>query len=176
MKRLVVIFTVLTVFCTIATAQTEANTPHSDSNTNDKKMVIGKTTLEELSKNTEFWDEYIPHYAAYSVDEKKLNEISNILINRNIHIISVLGTWCGDSKEQFPVMQKILDNLQNSNISIEYIGVNRDKLAGETDISALDILFVPTFIFYENAKELGRIVETPEDTMENHILKILNQQ
>jgi hypothetical protein len=32
---------------------------------------------------------------------------------------------------------------------------------------------VPTIIFYENGKELGRIVESPEKTLETDILKIL---
>jgi thiol-disulfide isomerase/thioredoxin len=172
----ITIFFVFSVFIYgIGNAQSKTDTLNLDSNTKDKNMIIGKTTLEILRQNTEFWDEYTAHYASYAADEKKINEISNILMNRNIHIISVIGTWCGDTKEQFPVLQKILNNLPISNLSIEYIGVNRDKLAGEVDISALNISFIPAFIFYENSKEIGRIVETPEDTMENHILKILNQ-
>jgi hypothetical protein len=123
--------------------------------------------------------------------------------NRCIYIIAVIGTWCGDTKEQFPVFQKILDRLQDiqkkldrleySCIDISYLGVNRDKLAGETDISYLDVEFVPTFIFYDydelieltegyssvihnSYRQLGRIVETPEGTMEEHILKILSKK
>ncbi len=144
--------------------------------TEDKNMIIGETTLDQLSQNTEFWSEYLNNYASYAVDGKKLDEIANVLGSRAINIVAVIGTWCGDTKEQFPVLQKILDNLQDNNISIKYIGLDRDKLAGETDISSLGIIFVPTFIFYEGTQELGRIVEIPEETMEDNILKIVSSK
>ena len=38
----------------------------------------------------------------------------------------------------------------------------------------LDIELVPTFIFYRNGEELGRIVETPEDTLEKDLAEIVN--
>ncbi|MDR0604031.1 MAG: thioredoxin family protein [Bacteroidales bacterium] len=144
--------------------------------TEDTNMITGKTNLEQLSQNVEFWSEYLIHYASYNLDKEKVENISTRLDNRIIHIVAVLGTWCGDTKEQLPVLQKILDNLSDNNISIEYIGVNRDKLAGETDISSLGIIFVPTFIFYEDNKELGRIVEIPEGTMEEHIYEVINNK
>lgn len=167
----------------------------------NERIITGEIELAELELIPEFWSAYLRHYAEYSLDQKKLEEIFNVLnINkyRHIHIIAVIGTWCGDTKEQFPVLQKILDSLQHSNIHIIYIGADRDKLAGETDISYLNIEFLPTFIFYDSScdyiddisrydvlgtfffnkylREIGRIVETPEGTMEEHILKILNKK
>ena len=170
--QIVLIFFLMTSVCSIGKAQVATHTVCTE----DKNMIIGETTLSQIEGNTEFWSEYLTNYASYTVDGKKLDEISNVLGNRKINIIAVIGTWCGDTKEQFPVLQKIFNNLNNSNISIRYIGVNRDKLAGETDVSSLEILFIPTFIFYENAQELGRIVETPEGTMEEHIIKIVNKE
>jgi thiol-disulfide isomerase/thioredoxin len=157
-------------------AQTTVMTNNHTTCTEDTNMITGKTNLEKLSQHTEFWSEYLIHYASYNIDKEKVAEISAGLNSREIHIVAVLGTWCGDTKEQLPVLQKILDNLSDNNISIDYIGVNRDKLAGETDISSLGIIFVPTFIIYENNKELGRIVEVPEGTMEEHIYKVINNK
>ncbi|MEJ2614863.1 MAG: hypothetical protein P8Z35_07895 [Ignavibacteriaceae bacterium] len=37
----------------------------------------------------------------------------------------------------------------------------------------MKIELVPTIIFYKDEKELGRIVETPNDSLEKDILKIL---
>jgi len=158
-----------------------------------EKMIVGETNLKELQQIPEFWTEYRKNYDSYSIDEKKIEEITNILEDNDkcIYIIAVIGTWCGDTKEQFPVFQKILDHLEYSCIDISYIGVDRDKLAGEIDISYLNIEFVPTFIFYDynevielpsgyssvihnSYRQIGRIVETPEGTMEEHILKILS--
>jgi len=186
MNRLILPVRIMSVFCFIASicgismAQTTPLTSCSE----DKNMIIGVITLDSLEQNTAFWSEYLANYAAYSIDEKKVEEISNVLNNNNsrrIYIIAVIGTWCGDTKEQFPVLEKILDRLQHNDIShnsirIIYVGVDRDKLAGKTDISSWNIEFVPTFIFYENSQELGRIIETPEGTMEEHILKILSKK
>ena len=40
----------------------------------------------------------------------------------------------------------------------------------------LDIQRTPTFIFFKNGVEIGRIVETPRDSLENDILKIVSGQ
>ena len=69
-----------------------------------------------------------------------------------------------------------MEQLPANAVSLEIIGTDRDKLAGDTDISSLNIEFVPTFIFYESDTELGRIVETPSETMEKDILQILNKK
>jgi len=42
------------------------------------------------------------------------------------------------------------------------------------DISALKIERVPTFIVYDGIKELGRIIETPAETLEEDLLMILS--
>ena len=74
------------------------------------------------------------------------------------------------------ISQKIIDNLHGDKPAIDYIGVNRDKLADGLDISHLNIDFIPTFIFYENGREIGRIVETPASTMENDMLLMLKKE
>ncbi len=142
--------------------------------TEDKNMIIGKTTLTELEQNQEFWSEYLMHYGQYEVEHNIIEQILQILPERNITVTVVLGTWCGDSKEQFPVFEKVIDLLPPEIIPINIIGVNRDKSAGDFDISSLKIEFVPTFIFYENGQELGRIIEIPSDSMEKDILHILS--
>lgn len=144
--------------------------------TEDKNMIIGKTTLAGLEQNQEFWSEYLMYYGQYEVEHNVIEQILQLSLERNITITVVLGTWCSDSKEQFPVFEKVIDQLPPDIISMNMIGVDRDKLAGDLDISSLEIEFVPTFIFYENSQELGRIVEIPSDTMEKDILNILSNK
>jgi hypothetical protein len=60
-------------------------------------------------------------------------------------------------------------NFNEKNISL--IGVDTKKQTYITDISDLEIKLIPTFIFYRNDKEIGRIVETPKKTLEKDILK-----
>jgi thiol-disulfide isomerase/thioredoxin len=174
--QIILIFLLITFIYGTGKAQTTVMTKNYASCTEDTNMIIGETTLEQLNRNVEFWSEYLGNYASYTVNQEKLEEISTLLKGRIIHVVVVLGTWCGDTKEQLPIFQKVLDNLPSNNMTAEYIGVNRDNLAGETDISSLGIIFVPTFILYEKDKELGRIVEIPKGTMEEHIREIISNK
>ena len=141
----------------------------------NEKIIVGTTNLEELEQVPDFWMDYLIHYSNYVMDREKLAEIGLELKNKAIKITAIIGSWCGDTREQLSVLQKILDNLDDKP-AIEYIGVDRDKLAGGVDISALNIRLIPAFIFYENDQEIGRIVETPSSTMENDILRILRKE
>jgi hypothetical protein len=53
------------------------------------------------------------------------------------------------------------------------IGVNREKQGLSDEAEELDIEFVPTIIFYKDGSEIGRIVETPAESLEKDLLKIL---
>ena len=51
--------------------------------------------------------------------------------------------------------------------------MDRNKSSSGTEIQSLNIELVPTFIFYKNENEIGRIIETPEISIESDMLKIL---
>jgi thiol-disulfide isomerase/thioredoxin len=88
-----------------------------------------------------------------------------------------MGSWCGDSQEQVPKFYKIISLLNFDENKIQLIAVDRKKHAREYDalVQSLNIELIPTFIFYKNGKEIGRIIETPKETLEADILEILNQ-
>ena len=144
--------------------------------TEDKDMVVGTTTLDAISKNNNFWVEYLFLYERHNIDKETIEQLTQLLSDRTIKVVAVIGTWCSDSKIHFPVFSKVMQHLPQNAVSTEIIGTDRDKLAGDTDIFSLNIEFVPTFIFYENKTELGRIVEAPSETMEKDILKILSNK
>jgi hypothetical protein len=56
------------------------------------------------------------------------------------------------------------------------ICVDKDKKAGDVSLEGMDILKVPTIIIYHNKRELGRIIETPQTTLEQDFLTILKKQ
>lgn len=59
--------------------------------------------------------------------------------------------------------------------SLEIICVDRKKKGFADEANGIDINFVPTFIFYINGNEIGRIIELPNITLEPDFLKILKQ-
>ncbi|MDD5569971.1 MAG: thioredoxin family protein [Bacteroidales bacterium] len=140
-----------------------------------KEILIGLCDLNGF-KTVEFIDSYINEYELYKVNTLILEKIDSLLKlkeNENIRIKIVLGTWCGDSKEQVPRFVKILNIINFNSGKIEFVCVDRKKKAGDVQIADLKIEKVPTFIIYNNAKEIGRIIETPVKTLEEDLLKIL---
>lgn len=86
------------------------------------------------------------------------------------------GSWCGDSKRELPKMIKVLEQLSFPQKNITLIGVDDStevyKQSPQRQEAGMNIFRVPTFIVYENGKEVGRIVEYPTETMERDLLKI----
>jgi thiol-disulfide isomerase/thioredoxin len=118
----------------------------------------------------EFAEWYAREYSAYIPDFGIVGQLKTAL--SDIQIIIVLATWCGDSKEQVPRFLKVLDQSGFETERCTIIGVDSQKLARDLDVSVYDIDRVPTFIFYRNEVEIGRIIETPKNTLENDMLKI----
>ncbi len=112
------------------------------------------------------------YYASYKSDDKTIEELSKHIQGINIKI--VLGTWCHDSKIQVPVFIKILDQISFKDEKLELICVDRLKKTHDYSIKDMKIKRVPTFIFYKNGEEIGRIIESPKETLEKDFLKIVN--
>ena len=56
------------------------------------------------------------------------------------------------------------------------IALNRKKQSPNGEINNMAITNTPTFIFYKNGEELNRIVETPVESLEKDLVKILKGQ
>ncbi|MCS7053542.1 MAG: thioredoxin family protein [Ignavibacterium sp.] len=136
----------------------------------NKKMLIGYCTKEAF-QDTAFSNWFNENYSNYQPDNQILDELQNFLNNLKIKI--VLGTWCSDSREFVPAFLKILDSIKFPEENLEMICVDRNKKGYQNEVDNLDINFVPTFIFYKNDKEIGRIIEIPNTTLENDFLEIV---
>ena len=115
---------------------------------------------------------FTPNYETYNIDQDIAKQLKPLL--KNISITVFMGTWCGDSKEQTPPFYKILDAVDYNEKNLRLITVSRAKTTPEKYEDGLDIIKVPTFIFYKNGKELNRIVEYPVESLEKDMLAILN--
>lgn len=111
-------------------------------------------------------------YEAYSPDMGAISELKkDFAKDADLHMLVVFGTWCGDSKAYVPQFFKVADLARLT--KVKYLAVNRRKDAGNIDMSKLNIERVPTFIVYKGDKEIGRIIETPTQSIENDLVKIL---
>ena len=138
----------------------------------EQDILLGNCTKEGLvGADFNFW--FSPEYDSYTIDAETLDLIDiDILLSVKIKI--VMGTWCEDSQREIPRFYKIFDHLNLDYAFLKLIGVNRIKQAEGTDVDQLNIELVPTIIFYLDGMEIGRIIESPEESLEKSILKIIS--
>jgi thiol-disulfide isomerase/thioredoxin len=137
----------------------------------EENILLGYFNREALNGDDfNFW--FDAEYKSYSVDEVTLENIQDELIS-SLDIKLVMGTWCHDSQREVPRFYKILDLLNFENKNLSMIGVNRMKLADETEVNELNIELVPTIIFYIEGEEIGRIIESPIESLEKDMIRIL---
>jgi thioredoxin-related protein len=169
-----IVATIALILITMYSSAQEINKKILDK-THNKEILINHCTRAGLISFPEFKEMYNPLYESYSPDAVTMIELKKLIKKQKIKII--LGTWCSDSKVNVPNFYKILDALKFKEKNIEIIAVDGLKKAENGIIDNLDIVSVPTFIFYDkNGVEIGRIIEHPKKTLEADFLAILKNQ
>ncbi len=136
-----------------------------------KEILVGKCNLDGL-KTGEFGSVFNTEYKNYNPDHALITLLQTKI--KDIKIEIILGTWCGDSKDQVPRFIKILDILKYKTEKIDILCLDHFCKADGFDKEKRNIQRVPTFIIYRKNKEIGRIIETPTRTLEKDLLDILN--
>ncbi len=133
------------------------------------KVIVGEFPIQLLQSGDFKW--FNEGYLQFTIEDTQDFNLIKSKANK-FDVIIFLGTWCPDSREHVPKFMKIMNEAGVSRKHIRTIGLDKDKtLKGLTD--KYDIKRVPTFIFFENGKEIGRIVEHPQVSLIKHIAKIL---
>lgn len=135
-------------------------------------VLVGKQNRSALEQEP-FRKWFNRNFEKYKVDTKTIEEIKPLL--EGIKIKAFMGTWCGDSKRETPTFYKILDTANFDYSNFELITVDRSKSTPDALEKDMNIIRVPTFIFYKEGKELGRYVEYPRKSLEKDMLAILSQ-
>jgi thiol-disulfide isomerase/thioredoxin len=138
----------------------------------EKPMLVGLTTLEAFQDTSFSWW-WNSEYELYEINEDALAYLDGKM--EEIQILIVMGTWCSDSRREVPRFFKILDELNFPVNEVMIINVDRKMEDPENLSNGLDIMYVPTFIFYKNDTETGRIIETPETSLEEDMVGIVDK-
>lgn len=129
-----------------------------------------KITRDQILSAGEDWQS---NYDAYEIDGAILEKIKSAL-DEGLRIKVYLGLWCRDSVNNVPKFIKIIDALEAENLTVNYFTVERsDKQGTQYFVSDLKVERVPTFIFYRDGTEIGRIIENPVKSMIEDFLNIL---
>lgn len=154
-------------------ATCKANSTHTAERVDDNGsvMLVGTASLDSLQTEP-FASWYDANRNEYQPNPETVAKLGPLL--REVRIKLLLGTWCKDSRREVPRFVKILDEAGYSTGSVEVISVDREKTTPGQFENGLELMQVPTFIFYRNGQELGRIVEFPIEDLESDMLKILS--
>ena len=166
MKKAIVLFALLSIFSEFLSAQKA-----------DPKL-LGNCSLSQLEKEP-FSAWYAKNFATYEPNTQVLEALKKT--NPSKYTMKIFfGSWCGDSKRELPKMTKLLEKLSFPQKNLILIGVDDStevyKQSPQRQEAGLNIFRVPTFIIYENNKEVGRIVEYPTETMERDLLQIFSKK
>lgn len=137
---------------------------------NGKSMLVGKIKSKHLQSG-DFKDWFNAEYGVYKPDAETMMKLKPLL--KKVRIVLVMATWCSDSRREVPRFYQILDQAGVNHKRMKVLSVDREKKAGKFEASSLNVTLVPTFIIYRNGREIGRIIETPVESLEKDLLNIL---
>lgn len=131
-------------------------------------MLLGDMTEEALFDH---FPEFRENKDAYRTDEEMVARLRGDAAPAEF--VLFLGTWCPDSVSEAPKFLKVYESVKHPSWSLRMYGVDRSKTDESGLTARYKLEFVPTVIVLRNGRELGRIVEYPETTMEGDLVRIL---
>lgn len=136
----------------------------------NKEVLIGYCNRDayDIPRYKRWFDEWYEKQEPESYVLSKLRK--DFLKSVEIKVIS--ASWCGGCRTEIARFYKILDTLEVQPKRLTVIYVNKQKQVPGLDLSEYQISRVPTFLFYQSGREIGRINERPADTLERDILQI----
>lgn len=176
MKKIISIAAILVCAAACQRASVPAATPvvFYEINNSSQPILLGHGSPGFLMHpNYLAW--YRPSFDSYLPDQAALTALAPLLAGRRMEIF--MGTWCGDSRREVPRMLKLLQQAGMDSTAISLVFVNNAteayKQSPQHEERGKNIHRVPTFILYNGQRELGRIVESPQVSLEQDMLSIL---
>lgn len=131
-------------------------------------MGAKEEIFEFLSDNPELR----ANMGLYNPDKEVLEKIKENIEDSEIKLFT--ANWCPDCRIQLPRFFSVLLALEDLDFGFEIIEVGRNKKDDSGLAEIMGVMAIPSFIFFKDGEELGRIIERPQGRMEEDILEIIN--
>ena len=109
----------------------------------------------------------------YDPDTEVLEKIKMFIEDIEIKIFS--ADWCPDCRIQLPRFFSVILALGDEDFGFEILEVDRTKKDELGMAEDLGVMAIPTFIFFRDGEEIGRIIERPKGRMEEDIVEIIGR-
>jgi hypothetical protein len=136
----------------------------------EKQYLVGYYNYASFQKACR-WDHFTD--VKYEPKEKWLDSLATITCKDTLDVRLFLGCYCGDSKKWVP---RFFDLKQRMPIGeVDIISVDTTKKDEKKLGEAAGLKKIPTFIFYQSGREIGRIVEKPKGNLEKNLFMLLKK-
>ena len=161
MKKIFFLSFITIISCTLNQVQKPLNSSMVEA-TSGEIILLGKINLANLqtSKVTPWFNE---EFNRVKIDFKMAKTLKPF--TKNLKIKVFMGTWCSDSQRVLPQF------FEQENL--EMFAMSEEKNTPSNFEKDLKIYNVPTIIFFKNGKEINRFVESPVESLESDIKKII---
>lgn len=161
-----VIFALLLLFPFMSSAQTFVLEKEDKTN---ETILKGQCRYADLLAQPDYtWMKdtarYLPDATAMQVLKKELS---------NYNLVVLFGSWCSDSHLQLPHLYKVLQEANMPMEKVQLYGMDRAKKGRDVEDKIFKVDRVPTIILYKNNQEVGRIVETPQRSLEADLVAMI---
>jgi thiol-disulfide isomerase/thioredoxin len=131
-------------------------------------MSLGEVSPQQLMADHKSFQH---SYQSFKLSAVEVEEIKHW--PSDLHIDVYFGSWCHDSQREVPRFLKIMG--EKPTLSHRLIGLDYDKSEPNGSAKKHDISYTPTFIVYQNSKEIGRIIERPNVSLSADISAMLTK-
>jgi thiol-disulfide isomerase/thioredoxin len=115
---------------------------------------------------------YDTGYQRYQPDPEILGRLRKM--EDSVSLVTVYGTWCGDSKREMPRFLKILDSISFPAERLTLIAVDRTMQLPAGIKERYQITNVPTIMVVYRGVEIYRIIESPKGSLEGDLKDALS--
>jgi len=132
-----------------------------------KQSLVGKVSKAIILAHS---PEYVMLRDSYKAKKSVIRALKKY--RKKTHIVVLFATWCPTCKVVLPQFFRIMKDAGNSAFSYEYFGI---AMGGSEPFHVLEKYGhdSPSIIFYQNGKEIGRIIGEPPGKLEDSILSYL---
>ena len=133
-----------------------------------KQPLVGPTGPDEIVRHSPL---YKKGMEAYTPEPSSISYLKSITTPVEIEVY--FGTWCPHCKVLVPKFMKTMQVADNHNISVSYHGVPQG-FSTYDPARTKGVAGIPTFIFWKDKQEIGRIPGEPTDgSIEHAVAEIL---
>lgn len=135
--------------------------------TTDKKWT-GAAKVENISDSFPWFSE---GFTKYKPDSTYINELKRELPQYTVLVFA--GVWCEDTQLLLPQFYKATDLAGLSRDRVELYLLDKKKKSPYRLERKYKITAVPVFIIMKDGEEVGRIVESVEESIEKDLVNLI---